>query len=177
MTEPILARLFEHHNWANDRIIRACLALTDAQLDAEPHSATQGSIRSTLFHLVTSQQGYLRLLSVPLERRLADIPIPLFSELQSLAAGSGEALLALARDETSIPMQGRIRTRDGFYVEHWVLLVQIINHATEHREQIKSMLTALGLTAPAIDGWDFAEYTHAMLPVENDNNPASQPGA
>jgi uncharacterized damage-inducible protein DinB len=56
MAESILVRLFEHNNWANLRIIRACSALSDAQLDAEPQSATKGSIRLTLIHLVASQQ-------------------------------------------------------------------------------------------------------------------------
>lgn len=63
MTEHILGKLFEHNNWANIQIIQTCSALSDDQLDAEPQSATQGSIRSTLFHLVTAQQGYLRLRS------------------------------------------------------------------------------------------------------------------
>jgi uncharacterized damage-inducible protein DinB len=43
-------------------------------------------------------------------------------------------------------------------------MVQIINHATEHREQIKSMLTDLGIEPPEIDGWDFGEYSNALIP-------------
>lgn len=35
----------------------------------------------------------------------------------------------------------------------WVIIVQAINPATEHREQIKSMLSTLGVTPPRIDGW------------------------
>ena len=56
MAENMLARLFEHNNWANAQIIQACAALSDEQLDAEPLSATKGSIRRTLVHLVASQQ-------------------------------------------------------------------------------------------------------------------------
>ena len=48
MTENILEKLIEHNNWANLRIIQACSALSDEQLDAEPQSATKGSIRRTL---------------------------------------------------------------------------------------------------------------------------------
>ena len=43
-------------------------------------------------------------------------------------------------------------------------MVQVINHATEHREQIKSMLSALGVTPPSIDGWDFGDATGALAP-------------
>jgi uncharacterized damage-inducible protein DinB len=77
---------------------------------------------------------------------------------------SGEKLLALVRDGSSIQKK-RLQTRDGFYVAPWVLIVQIINHATEHREQIKSMLSALGVTPPSIDGWDYGEATNALVPI------------
>jgi uncharacterized damage-inducible protein DinB len=169
MTEHSLEKLFEHNNWANLQIIQACSTLNDEQLDAEPQSATQGSIRSTLFHLVTSQQGYLRLLTLPLEERLELVPTPPFAELQNLSSSSGKALLALSRDESSMPMKGQLQTRDGFFVEPWVIMVQIINHATEHREQIKSMLSALGVTPPDIDGWTYGEFTNALIPIGKEN--------
>jgi uncharacterized damage-inducible protein DinB len=44
-------------------------------------------------------------------------------------------------------------------------MLQVINHATEHREQIKSMLSALGVTPPEIDGWDYAIATNALVPI------------
>ena len=162
MTKQSLEMLFEHNNWANIQIIKACSTLTDELLDAEPKSTTAGSIRTTLLHLVTAQQGYLRLLTVPLEQRLDRVPTPTFAELKNLMSSSGEALLALARDESSTPNKGHIQTRDNYLVEPWVIMVQIINHATEHREQIKSMLTALGVTPPEIDGWSYGEFVGAF---------------
>lgn len=162
MTENSLVKLFEHNNWANMQIIQACYALSDEQLDAEPQSATKGSIRGTLSHLVTSQRGYLALLTLPVEAR-PTAPLT-FGELQESANTSGEGLLALLRDDGNFP-KTRLQTRDGFYVEPWVVMVQIINHATEHREQIKSMLSALGVTAPNIDGWDYGEVTNALIPI------------
>ena len=165
MSEAYLVKLFEHNNWANLQIMRACAGLSDEQLDAQPQSATQGSIRSILIHLVTSQQGYLRLLTLPLEERLERLPPTPFSELQSLAATSGEGLLALARGEAGNPSEARLQTRDGYFVEPWVVMVQAINHATEHREQIKSMLSALGVTPPEIDGWDYGLATDALVPI------------
>jgi uncharacterized damage-inducible protein DinB len=42
-------------------------------------------------------------------------------------------------------------------------MVQAINHATEHREQIKSMLTALGVTPPEIDGWEYGFATDTLV--------------
>jgi uncharacterized damage-inducible protein DinB len=165
MTKNVLERLFEHNHWANSQIIQACSGLSDEQLDAEPKSATQGTIRATLFHLVTSQQGYLRLLTLPLVERLEPVPMPAFAELQENASISGEGLLALAQDEAGLRAKGQVQTRDGFLVEPWVIMVQAINHATEHREQIKSMLSALGVTPPEIAGWEYGEFTHALTPI------------
>ena len=163
MTENILARLFEHNNWANAQIIQACSALSDDQLDAPPQSATEGSLRSTLLHLVSAQYGYLRLLTLPLEQRQDRVTVQ-YSEIQESLKHSGERLLELVNDESKFP-KTRLQTRDGFYVEPWVIMVQIINHATEHREQIKSMLTALGITPPDIDGWGYGEVVHALVPI------------
>ncbi len=163
MTENFLVKLFEHNNWANLQIIQACSALSDEQLDAEPQSVTKGSIRLTLLHFVASQQSYLRILTLPLEARL-DTPSVAFVELQESARISGEGLLALARGEQK-PLKPQLQTRDGFFVEPWVLMVQVINHATEHREQIKSMLSALGVAPPDLYGWSYGEAANALIPI------------
>ena len=163
MAENFLVKLFEHNNWANQKIIQACSALSDEQLDAEPQSATEGSIRSTLLHLVSAQYGYLRLLTLPLEQRQDRVTVQ-FADLQESLNGSGEKLLEFAGDESKLPTT-RLKTRDEYDVEPWVIMVQIINHATEHREQIKSLLTALGVTPPSIDGWDYGEATNALIPI------------
>ncbi len=163
MTENILEKLFEHNNWANLRIIQACSALSDEQLDADPQSATKGSIRRTLLHLVTSQRGYLSLLTLPIEVRLHAPPA--IADLQEAVSISGDGLLALARDEPGKHLKTQLQTTDGYFVEPWVVMVQAINHATEHREQIKSMLSSLGVTPPDIDGWDYGEATQALTPI------------
>jgi uncharacterized damage-inducible protein DinB len=163
MTENIIEKLFEHNNWANMQIIQACAALSDEQLDAEPQSVTKGNIRSTLMHLVSSQRGYLALLTLPVEERLRGAPA--ITDLQESARVSGEGLLALIREQTGKFPQTQLQTTDGFYVEPWVVMVQIINHATEHREQIKSMLSALGATPPNVDGWDYGEATNTLIPL------------
>jgi uncharacterized damage-inducible protein DinB len=164
MSENVLARIFKHNNWANLLTIQVCCKLSDEQLDSEPRSVTKGTIRQTLLHLVNSQQGYLALLTGA-ERRFIFETFPTFPELEDSARQSGEALITLVREDAiKIPGQ-RLRTRDNFMVEPWVVLLQVINHATEHREQINSMLNALGVTPPDMDGWSFGEHAHAMEPA------------
>ena len=166
MTDNFLEKLFEHNNWANQKIIEACSTLNDEQLDTPPQSATEGSIRSTLMHIVVAQYNYLRLLTLPLEERKDRVWID-FGEMQESLQNSGEALLQLAKDTSKIPSV-RLQTRDEHLVEPWVLMVQIINHATEHREQVKSMLTALGVEPPSIDGWDFGLTENALVPISGE---------
>lgn len=133
-------------------------------MDAEPRSATQGSIRNTLIHLVSAQRGYLALLTQPVEERLQGFP-PI-NDIQDSIQQSGDGLLALAKGDSK-PFQSRLQTTDGYYTDPWVVMLQVINHATEHREQIKSMLSALGVTPPSIDGWDYGEVREALVPVSS----------
>lgn len=166
MPDSNLEELIKHNNWANDLIIKACSSLTEAQLDAHPSSVTAGPIRETLLHLVQSQAGYFRLLTSPVEERRKTRPTLAFDGIAESARTSGEGLLALVRDERRLASLKRLHTTDDYWVEPWVALVQVINHATEHREQIKSMLSALGVTPPDIDAWAYAEAVHAMVPVD-----------
>jgi uncharacterized damage-inducible protein DinB len=163
MTENILVKLFEHNSWANLQIIEACSVLSDEQLDAEPQSATKGSIRLTLWHLVNAQDGYLsQLTGMEPSFKLGDSPT--FVELQQASSASGEGLLALARDLSSQSLKSEIQ-RDGYTIEPWVVMVQAINHATEHREQIKSMFSSLGAIPPRVDGWGYGMSTNAVTQI------------
>jgi len=162
MTENFLVRLFEHNNWANLLILDACSTLNEEQLDAEPQSVTRGNIRETLMHLAGSQAGYLSLLTLPVEERIYK-PLQ-FADLKESLNKSGKGLLELARGERE-PLAAKLQTRDGYHVEPWVVMVQIINHAHEHREQICSMLNALGITPPDMDGWSYGDATNALNPI------------
>lgn len=163
MAENILTRLFEHNHWANLRIIDTCLTLTDEQLDAAPQSVTLGSIRETLLHLVSSQHGYLSLLTLPVEARKRITPV--LGEMKEAARISGEGLIALTKNDPDQTLSARLQTTDGYFVEPWLIMVQIINHASEHREQICSMLNVLGVTPPDMDGWSYGEVTSALVPM------------
>ena len=165
MANTTLMKFFEHNNWANFQLIEVCAALSDIQLDAEPDATTKGSIRLTLHHMMASQQSYWT--------QLAGVPPvfdwhspPDFEAIREAAKITGEGLLALASDES-----GKLETtfhHDGYAIEPWVVMLQAINHATEHREQIKSLLSKLGLTPPRIDGWMYGRITHALVELPDE---------
>ncbi len=163
MNENILMRLIEHNHWANLQILEICETLTEDQLDIQPQSAVHGTIRETLQHLVTSQEDYTSMLT-----KFTTIPekeyTPTIPELREILITSGKELVSLVQDPSNNLLQAQIILNDGYKVEPWVLLTQVINHATEHREQIKSMITALGIKPPRVDGWFYARECNALFP-------------
>lgn len=148
----ILTRLFEHNRWANLRVADACAGLADAQLDATVYG-TAGSVRDTLMHIAGAEQRYLRTLS---GRQ------PTYGEregwhgagaLKKALDESGRALMELAEqaDPDGI-LTGEFRGEPYEYPVA-LLYVQAINHATEHRSQIATILTQQGLGPPDMSGW------------------------
>ena len=163
MAENNLVRLLEHNNWANLRVLEACESLSDEQLEFQPKSAVHGTIRDTLRHLVTSQEDYLWMLTKfdhPPER---DTQLTIL-ELREIALQSGDELIALVQGSAEVVLSSRIALNDGYSVDPWVILTQVINHATEHREQIKSILSSLGVEPPRIDGWLYGRLSNALIP-------------
>jgi len=158
----LLARLFEHNNRANDRLLAACARLDNARLDARPAPRSSWSVRDALTHLVEAQQGCVSLLTRPPEAR-NDAGLE-FRELRDTARASGERLRELAADDEGLPP--RLRTTDGYVVEPWVVLLQAVNHATDHRRQIGAMLRAESIAVPRLDGWAFGEAQGALRSVE-----------
>jgi uncharacterized damage-inducible protein DinB len=153
-----LVELFRHNAWANQRLFEACVGLSDAQLDATV-GGTFGSIRDTLMHIVGAQERYVAALaetgpvSVIRERDLSSG----LAELRDAARASSEALIALAAQAQSGATVTTMYRGEGYTLPVWLLLVQAINHATEHRAQVAAILTQQGIEPPGMDGWTYHE--------------------
>src|SRR5690349_16394740 len=151
-----LVELFRHNAWANQRLFDACAGLSDAQLDATV-VGTFGSIRDTLVHIVGAQERYGAALaesgpvSVIRERDL----VASVAELRDSARTSGEALVALAARVQSGAMVTTTYRGEAFTLPAWLLFLQAINHATEHRAQVAAILTQQGIDPPGMDGWTY----------------------
>lgn len=161
MTETLFEQFMDHNNWANQRLMETCLQLGDDQLDALPILAAYGTIRQTLTHLVRAQVGYLKLLTRPIEeRKQAGFDLS-FHELAGALRSSGEELLELVRRD-EIPGD-RLETTDGYWVDPWVVLIQTLDHAAEHRQQVCAQLSALRLSPPVMDGWTYGEVRNGLI--------------
>ena len=162
MTDTLLTRLYAHHNWANDALVAACAGLPAEVLDADPLPGAGGwSVRRTLAHVAEAQQAYVNVLTHP-ERERVRIELADDEVAGSLRA-TGEALLDMARrwddgaGEGGGVVEAPLRSADGHVIAPWVVLLQAINHATDHRRQICGQLRALDVTPPRLDGWQLGE--------------------
>jgi uncharacterized damage-inducible protein DinB len=69
---------------------------------------------------------------------------------------TGDILIDVARD---MPAERTVVEEDApdRPIPAWVVLLQAAYHATEHRQQIATMLTQLGIEPPEPDLWAFDE--------------------
>ena len=156
MSSSILEPAFAHHVWATLRVIDACLDLTDEDLQTSV-VGTRGPMLETLRHAVISDAFDLFTLT-------GDRAFDIDEEHVSLAEarvimernGSGWAEYisrALDPDE----MVHEVDETDGY--ERWApigfRLAGVLQHGADHRSQVCTALTTLGVEPPEIDVFDF----------------------
>jgi uncharacterized damage-inducible protein DinB len=157
-----LVLLLRHDEWANVAILDRCAELSDEQL-ARTVEGTYGSIASTLVHIVAAEEGYLRRMTgQTFGEELDEDRFPGIGLLRDRQRSTSDALVAAAG--AIAPDQVIRWTRDGFdrSMTAGMLFVQTINHSTEHRSQVMTILTQLGIEPPELDGWAYAEETGAF---------------
>lgn len=162
MPEPI-ADFFRQNQWANVALIDACRGLTDEQLDATVEGV-YGSIRGTLQHIVSSETSYAnRLAPDSVDKLKWDDPWPGFDRLAELAQATGAAFVGVAGSVTDEPI--RVGSKHEYDVEPVVILTQMFNHGTEHRSQVATILTTLGIEPPEMSGWEWGLAAGKMKKV------------
>ncbi len=156
MSSPVLADAFAHHVWATDKLLEACGQLSEEQLGTNV-PGTYGTILETLRHTVGADASYLSLLS---DGKVQDVDeftmdvVALRAEMQAL--GPVWQWL-LAQDLDPDKQYTRVR-EDGSTstAPLGVRLAQVIHHGTDHRSQVCTALTTLGIEPPEIDVWAWA---------------------
>ncbi len=155
----LLDDAFAHNVWATQRLIDACVPLTAEQL-ATDVPGTYGSIIGTLRHLVESDSWYLSFFR---DDGIARVDEDADVDLQRLRAAitTNGALWAAVLAEGQDPDR-RIEEIDGEWRFHTAVgarLAQVVHHGTDHRSQVCTVLTSLGIEPPDIDVWAYAEAT------------------
>jgi uncharacterized damage-inducible protein DinB len=157
MTKSLLADAFGHHVWATVTLIDVCQKLSPEQLEAEV-PGTFGSIISTMRHTVGADVAYLFALTEGRTSEIDEEQMGL-AELRAAIERAGDDWTALLATDPD-PDADSVRHRDDGTDSHapvGVRLAQAIHHGTDHRSQICTALTSLGIEPPEIDVWAFAE--------------------
>jgi len=156
MPRPDLADAFAHHVWATLRLLDTCLTLTSEQLEtAVP--GTYGSILVTMRHTIGSDAWYLFTFSGDRSDLLDEDHMDLRELRDSMERHDAKWAELLARDLDPDTVLEEVDEDDGYRKEATVGIrfAQALHHGTDHRSQICTALTALGIEPPSIDAWEF----------------------
>ncbi len=173
MTKSLLADGFRHHVWATLCLIDACMALPPEKLGfALP--GTFGPILETVRHIVGSDASYLALLTsgqVPeIEEEQLSLP-----ELRDVMEHNGPVWQSLVAkgdlDPDAVVTRHRPDGSDS-YAPLGIRLAEALQHGNDHRSQICTALTTLGVEPPEIDVWALAREEGTLTQTE----PANQAG-
>jgi uncharacterized damage-inducible protein DinB len=148
------------------RLLDACTDLAPELLEQKA-DGTYGSVIDTLRHTVAADRTYLHLLTggevaAPTGEE-GDIPY-----LRRVMEENGEAwrrLLAADPDPEAVVVR---KNRDGSESRApcGFLLAQAVHHGTDHRSQVCTALTIMGIEPPEIDVWAFAWEEGVLVETE-----------
>jgi uncharacterized damage-inducible protein DinB len=153
----ILIEAFRQKLWATKVLIAAC---EDRSVDELTRPAAGfGSILATLNHLVLTDAGYVA--SLGGGRAVWAAAHDETTDLSELAARADETGARWER-LLSEPIDGERLAflDDGAYETHTaVVVMQALHHVSLHGEQVCASLTALGVEAPDLQPWAYADET------------------
>jgi len=166
MGKSLMEDAFAHHVWATLRLVDACLALNPQQLETTV-PGTYGSILDTLRHCVGSDAWDLFVATGDrasiIDEREMDLP-----ELRAAMETHGPAwswLLAQDLDPDAVltevdPDDGYTRT-----IVMGIELAAVLQHGADHRSQVCTVLTALGVEPPTIDVLEFGTQVGGVVEI------------
>jgi uncharacterized damage-inducible protein DinB len=155
----VVTALFRHNAWANRKLLDFCEGLTEEQLGTTAVGG-YGAIRSTLVHIIGAEVSYVnrvngRLPPTPMQRG----QFPGFDVLKQAAQWTSDEMLQLSLGARA---QTVVREQEGRAVAEYPLadlMAQAITHSCEHRTQVATILTQLGLEPPDMSNWCYMVET------------------
>jgi len=166
MRRSLLEDAFEHHVWATVTLIDTCLTLSPEQLETEV-PGTYGSILETMRHFIGGDSWYLFDITGDRACRIENEEMDL-QELRAVIERDGQAWSdVLAKEPDPATIVKEVDETDGYERDASVgiRLAQALHHGTDHRSQICTALTALGVQPPSIDVWDFGVQAGRIIEV------------
>ncbi len=148
--------LYEYHIWATGKILVTAGKISQEQFLA-PVLENRGSIRKRLVHLLSAewiwrsrcQEG------VSPKSMLTESDFPTLGELRARWKQEQEAMKAYlgGLDNRALNDTIQYQRTDGSAQENilWHLLMQVINHGTQHRSEVAMALTEAGQSPGDLD--------------------------
>lgn len=169
-----MLRQLRHDVWATERLIAHCRQLTDSELDLTV-PGTYGTIRRTLAHIVTSDEGYLvrllgELLHDPPLRPDREITLDETATHLAHVSDGVERLFTrgdLDADRLILDTPLRRPGDPRFEMNTWAPLTQLVHHGSDHRSQVSTILGANGLEVPDLGVWPYAMELGAEREVKD----------
>jgi uncharacterized damage-inducible protein DinB len=161
------SNVFRHHRWSNRVIIDFLSTLTDEQLQLTM-PGTYGSSLATVRHLVSSDADYVRIIpDAPDVTQIDDAgPFGTWDELREVAREADTALIGYVDGLTDDAFFVDVDDGTPFDLTTSFLLGQIIHHATEHRTQIRTTMSAHAIDAPDISVWAWRTTDEGQLVLD-----------
>jgi uncharacterized damage-inducible protein DinB len=167
-SSSLLRDAFAHHVWATLRVIDACVGLRPEQLETTA-PGTYGSIIGTMRHLVGADSWYLFRTSGERTTPIADgdeekMDLPALRAAMEAHGAVWPTVLAADPDPNTIIVT---RREDGSetHAPMSIRIAQALHHGSDHRSQICTALTTLGIEPPAIDLWDFGSDNGSVTEI------------
>ena len=164
MSKSMMDAAFGHHVWATLRLLDVCLGMSPEQLEtAVP--GTYGSILDTQRHLVGADSWYLSVINAD-DSVLIDEEQMGLAELRAVMQrqeATWSRVLVEHLDPDAVSKEVDV---DDVYQKDATMgirLAQALHHGTDHRSQICTALTSLGVEASAIDVWDFGIQARSVV--------------
>jgi uncharacterized damage-inducible protein DinB len=150
----IWSNLYRHHRWSNLVLIDFLSGLDDDRL-ARTVPGTYGTSIATIRHVVSSDADYVRIIpDAPDVPQVSDQgPFGGWDELRRVADAAGSALIGYVDGRTEDRHFVDVDDGEAFDLATSMLLAQVIHHATDHRGQIRTTLSAHGIEAPDLSVW------------------------
>ncbi len=157
---------FAHHVWATLRLVDTCLELSPRQLETDV-PGTYGSILDTLRHLIGSDAWDLFVASGDRASLIREDKVQL-PELRAAMESHGPGWSRLlAQDLDPDAVLDEVDPNDGYerHIAMGIQLAQVLHHGTDHRSQICTALTALGVEPPTIDVLEFGTQEGRVVEI------------
>ena len=156
MNKTDLLFLLEYTAWANAKLLQAAERLNPEQF-AATHRTTYGSLRGILVHVLVSYTVWRS------RMQLGHMPAALpaqdeFLDVGSFAARLREEHAALrlyvdSLDDAGVQRLVDYRSSRGEIYQNavWQIVLQVVNHATQHRSEAAEVLTEYGCSPGDLD--------------------------